>query len=126
MGKTHGESNTYGENCFPVISTKNSGLAVVNGAEMESADADGPRRRRRRRKDIELDLRQLPDAISLLIVVVHDTIGLFEALEPSAIPQNGKICAHELCLVMIHSETLQCHVCDTLSEMIDRNWLKYS
>jgi hypothetical protein len=92
------------------ISTKNRGLAVVSGAEMESAEGDGPRRRMRRRKNIESDLGQLPDAIWLLIVVVNDPISLFEALEPSAIPQNGKICAHELCLVIIHSETLQCHV----------------
>jgi hypothetical protein len=56
------------------------------GAEMESAEVDGPRRRRWRRKNIESDLGQLPDAISLLIVVVHDTISLFEALEPFAIP----------------------------------------
>jgi hypothetical protein len=67
------------------ISTKKRGLAVVSGAEIESAQADGPRRRRRRRKDIESDLGQLPDAISLLIVVIRDTISLFEALEPAAI-----------------------------------------
>jgi hypothetical protein len=83
---------------------------------MESAEADLPRRRRRRRKDIESDLGQLPDAISLLIIVVRDTISLFEALEPSAIPQNDKICAHELCLVIIHSETL----CDATVRTVSR------
>jgi hypothetical protein len=108
------------------ISTKKRGLAVVSGAEIESAQADGPRRRRRRRKDIESDLGQLPDAISLLIVVIRDTISLFEALEPAAISENGKVCAHELCLVLILCETLRCNVCDILSDMIDKNWLQYS
>jgi hypothetical protein len=45
-------------------------------------------------RPVEAVLWQLPDAMSLLNNVVHDSINPFAALGPFAVPQNGKISAH--------------------------------